>query len=111
MLKKSVKIFILALALATITIALAPSGYAAERMHPPAPPVTGILLAASDGFIIASERKYLVTTKTVIKNKRGKNISVRLLKLQSKLHIEFTFVEKGNFSVPQANLIKVLSEP
>lgn len=107
-LNKLVKTFIFAIAISTIAVTLAES---AQRVPPPAKPESGLLAVVGDGFIISGERKYLVTSKTVIKNKRGKKISVRLLKLKSKLQIEFKFVEVKGFSVPQANFIKVLSEP
>lgn len=103
-----VKTFILAAAISAITVTLAES---AQRMPPSAPLESGFLAVVDDGFIIVGERKYLVNSKTVIKNTRGQKISVRLLKLKSKLQIEFKFVEKDGSNVPQANLIKVLSEP
>jgi len=106
--KASTKIFILLIMMSGVAAAIAES---AERIAPPAPAVTAILGSVGGDFIIADERKYMITSKTVIKNKKGNKISSRLLKPKSKLNIEFTFVEKGNVNVPVANLIKVLSEP
>jgi len=107
-LKASIKIFILVVMMSGVAITIAES---AERLAPTAPPATAILGGVGSDFIIADERKYMLTSKTVIINKRGKNISPRLLKPKSKLHIEFIFVEKGDINVPVANKIKVLSGP
>ena len=107
-LKMLVKTFILAIALSTITITLAES---AERTAPAPPPSTGLLAVVGDGFIVSGERKYLVNSKTVIKNIRGQTISVRLLKVKSRLEVEFMFIEKNGAAVPLAKLIKVLTEP
>ncbi|MFQ5430950.1 MAG: hypothetical protein ACE5EN_00420 [Nitrospinota bacterium] len=107
-LRLSIKTFIFALALSTVAISVSES---AERIAPTPPPTSNILGKVGSDFIVANERKYIVTPKTVIKNHRGQKISLRQLKIKSKLLIEYKFVEKGKTNVPEAKLIKVLSEP
>ena len=103
-----VRVLIITVMLSAVTVAFAES---AERMAPSAPPTIAMLGGVGGDFIIADERKFMITSKTVIINKRGDKISRRLLKPKSKLHIEFKFVEKGDIKVPVEHLIKVLSEP
>ncbi len=104
----SVRVLIITAMLSVVTITFAES---AKRMAPTAPPTIAMLGGVGSDFIIANERKYMITSKTVIINKRGDKISRRLLKPKSEVHIEFKFVEKGDINVPVAHLIKVLSEP
>ena len=103
-----VRVLIITVMLSAIAITFAES---AERMAPPAPPASSILGSVGKDFIVADERKYMITSNTVIINKRGNKISRRLLKLRSKLEIEFKFIEKGKTNVPVATLIKVVSGP
>lgn len=107
-LKTPVKILIITVILSVITITFAES---AQRMAPTAPPATAILGSVGSDFIVADERKFMITSKTVIKNRRGRTISHRVLKLKSKLKIEFIFVEKEKTNVPVATTIEVVSEP
>lgn len=107
-LKIFITAFILAVSLAGLTTLPAES---AERILPPIPPVTGILLAVSSDFIIANERKFTINSKTDIRNKLGQKISYRLLKKKSKIYIEYSIQTIDKKNVPVAGIIKVLSEP
>jgi hypothetical protein len=107
-LKTSFTIFILAVLLSGITGSLAES---ADRIAPTPPPTTAILGMIGSDFIIAGERKYMITSGTEIRGKRGNKISHRLLKVNSKLQIEFTIQTLDKKNVLVAGIIKVLSEP
>jgi hypothetical protein len=81
--------------------ALALSAPAGAKDLPAAPGQKQLPTAAmivnfvGDDYIFANERKFLVSTSTVVKNKIGVEISPRLLRLGQKVTIEYHADAKG----------------
>ncbi len=54
------------------------------------------LLLVDSSFIVANERKFIVTPSTVIKDKEGKVIPIRRLVANRQVKIEYYFDKSGN---------------
>lgn len=66
------------------------------------------LLGAGSDFIIANEKKFMVTPKTKILDKNSQDISLNRLPKGAKVYIEYT---AGANKAPVAVFIKVVSSP